>query len=203
MSTVKCAAWCGRGCTEAEYRAAVDRAAAIALELGPGWVPEIWENMGWHAAAVSACRRVRVYDHVRRDGPTTYSALIGPPNEGGGKWSGGGERPQLAVADAIAQIRHDLGLDGAGAALPGLLALTEGGKADDGSGDENGRWYLGSMNDATFIIDGPPCPSNDVGPHWYGPNAVAGPMLDEVLARKIVDAHNAALGVRRTAGGRT
>ena len=57
------------------------------------------------------------------------------------------------------------------------------------------RLYVGSMNDALFVIDQPPRPSHDEGP-WDGPN---GPNVidacgqDEALANRLVAAWNAAL----------
>lgn len=43
-----CSPRCGGGCTYAAYRAAEREAAALAKRMGPGWVPRVWENMGWH-----------------------------------------------------------------------------------------------------------------------------------------------------------
>lgn len=31
---------------------ATEAAAKLAEELGPGWKPEVWENLGWHHKAV-------------------------------------------------------------------------------------------------------------------------------------------------------
>lgn len=57
----------------------------------------------------------------------------------------------------------------------------------------NGRWYLGAMNDALFIIDGPPRPSNDDVVHERGANAIVPGVVGaarEAYAKAIVDAHN-------------
>ena len=57
------------------------------------------------------------------------------------------------------------------------------------------KWFLGSMNDALFIIDGPPRPApDDTGPYnWPGaPNPVSA-AIDDRNGKLIVEAHNAAL----------
>lgn len=54
-------------------------------------------------------------------------------------------------------------------------------------------WYLGAMNDATFIIDGPPYPApDDTGPYLAtgGPNPISG-AIDDRNGKLIVAAHNA------------
>jgi hypothetical protein len=60
---------------------------------------------------------------------------------------------------------------------------------------ENEHWYIGSMNDALFIIDKPPYPApDDTGP-WdspTGPNPISA-AIDEENAKLIVDAHNASI----------
>jgi hypothetical protein len=56
-----------------------------------------------------------------------------------------------------------------------------------------GHWYLGAMNDATFIIDKPPFPApDDTGPYLVpnGPEPVSG-AIDDRNGKLIIDAHNA------------
>lgn len=58
-----------------------------------------------------------------------------------------------------------------------------------------GPWYLGAMNDATFIIDKPPSPAmNDVGPYVMpdGPSPISA-AIDDRNGKLIVAAHNAAI----------
>ena len=45
---VYCAPACGRGCTHAEYLKAQKLAKKLAKQLGGGFKPVVWENMGWH-----------------------------------------------------------------------------------------------------------------------------------------------------------
>jgi hypothetical protein len=54
------------------------------------------------------------------------------------------------------------------------------------------KWYVGAMNDACFIVDTEPRPSTDYLPsdRAGGAEFIAGP-IDEKLARRVVDEHNA------------
>ena len=57
------------------------------------------------------------------------------------------------------------------------------------------KWYLGSMNDALFIIDKPPMPApDDTGPYEMpnGPKPISA-AIDERNGELIVAAHNAAI----------
>lgn len=66
--------------------------------------------------------------------------------------------------------------------------------------EKDGRWYLGAMNDALFIIDQPPRPSNDDVVHERGGAAIAPGVVGaerEDYAKKIVDAHNAVVAALR------
>jgi hypothetical protein len=46
-----CAPACGHACTEADHSMAKHNAAALAKQLGKGWRPIVWENLGWHYKA--------------------------------------------------------------------------------------------------------------------------------------------------------
>lgn len=43
-----CSPACGGGCTWTAFRRAKREAAALCKELGPGWEPRVYENLGWH-----------------------------------------------------------------------------------------------------------------------------------------------------------
>lgn len=61
--------------------------------------------------------------------------------------------------------------------------------------DKSGRWYLGTMNDAMFIISGPSLPApDDTGPYTWpsAPNPISA-AIDDRNGKLIVDAHNAEL----------
>lgn len=65
---------------------------------------------------------------------------------------------------------------------------------DSGAPKNPERWYLGSMNDAVFIINTPPRPSNDFPIHdrENGPTLVLRTHpLTKAEREAIVDAHNA------------
>lgn len=46
-----CSSKCGGGCTKAEFDRAVRVATKTASLLGPGWTPQVSENLGWHSRA--------------------------------------------------------------------------------------------------------------------------------------------------------
>lgn len=46
-----CSPWCGGGCTWESYQDACRDARALCAELGDGWEPRVWENLGWHFEA--------------------------------------------------------------------------------------------------------------------------------------------------------
>jgi hypothetical protein len=57
------------------------------------------------------------------------------------------------------------------------------------------RLYVGTMNDAAFVIDQPPRPSHDDGPSYHanGPNVIATCGSDFALAERLVAAWNTAI----------
>lgn len=50
-----CSPGCGLGCTKAGHDNAVEAAQALAAQLGEGWEPHVWENLGWHFRARKGC----------------------------------------------------------------------------------------------------------------------------------------------------
>lgn len=52
-----CSPACGGGkyCRKDWYDAAVAQAHRLAEELGDGWEPHVWENLGWHWCARKGC----------------------------------------------------------------------------------------------------------------------------------------------------
>lgn len=104
---IYCSPRCGHGCTHSAYLNAVAAADALAARIGPDWKPHVWENLGWHYAAHSACDRWKVHAHLRNGREDDYTAFLGPAGEGGGIWAERGETPQEAIehtkARALAQ----------------------------------------------------------------------------------------------------
>ncbi len=105
--TIKCAKWCGRGCTEEEYNDAVRRADQLVEHLGGmggRWVPRVMENMGWHSSVVSASGTVKVNVHTY-NGKSSYTAFVGSADTPGGQWAEHGDTPKGAVAAVIAKAK--------------------------------------------------------------------------------------------------
>lgn len=84
---VYCSPACGGGCTRADYEAARAAAADLARELGPGWAPHVWENLGWHYQATRGAISVRKF------GGRSYYAYA----DVGGVLPQAGYRPWVAV----------------------------------------------------------------------------------------------------------
>lgn len=45
---IYCSPACGGKCSVATFNKATFDAKALAKKMGPEWVPEVWENLGWH-----------------------------------------------------------------------------------------------------------------------------------------------------------
>ena len=104
----KCAKWCGGGCTQAQYDAAIVAAKVLSTSLGYGWKPRVWENLGWHYCAVSRNGFVKVHPFFdwRVKKVTSYTAFIGDI-VGGGRYTGDGDTPEKAIAAAELEARKD------------------------------------------------------------------------------------------------
>lgn len=103
----RCSDWCGHGCTEAEYQAAQKSALLLCTNLLKqdttkqyGWRPDVWENMGWHFAAISQCGRIKV--HSNGPGRRFWTAFLG------GRWAENGSSPARAVAAVLDAARSAL-----------------------------------------------------------------------------------------------
>lgn len=110
MTKRKCARWCGRGCTEAEYLDAKKKGAALAKKLGKGWKPEICENLGWHYRAVDATG----FWKVKPTSPgcpadSRYIAFLGP-GKAGGLFSEYGSTPESAVENTADAFKERLSM---------------------------------------------------------------------------------------------
>lgn len=70
-----CAPACGGGCTKAAYDAAVKRSRALAKRMGKGWVPRVWENLGWWYEAHKGV--LVIHPNDQRHGKTKdYTAFL-------------------------------------------------------------------------------------------------------------------------------
>lgn len=69
-----CSPACGGGryCRKEWYDTAVREAAALAERMGPGWKPNVWENLGWHYDVANGIGRITVDGNPVR----SYTAWI-------------------------------------------------------------------------------------------------------------------------------
>lgn len=108
---IYCSPGCGRGCTQEEFDDATRRGEALATELGAGWRARVWENLGWHFAAISPSGGIKV--HPVRTG--LWQAFLGEPDSRGGRWVECGDTPRAAVEVVLETARAEV------EALQGLL----------------------------------------------------------------------------------
>lgn len=99
-SRIKCAKWCGRGCTRKEYETAERNALELTRRLGKGWKPDVWENLGWHYATRRA--GVRVIPHYG-----AFTAYLNYKKSPGGRWVATASTPDGAIAKALALARKE------------------------------------------------------------------------------------------------
>jgi len=108
--SIYCSPACGGDCTFDAYQVALKNAAKLAECLGPDWRGDVWENLGWHYRALSACKRIKVNpNHWGGKNPESYSAFLGAPDFPGGKWAVSGKTPEEAVKLVIAYAKKDVG----------------------------------------------------------------------------------------------
>lgn len=60
-----CSIGCGNGCTKRQYEKAVKKADELCEELGVGWQPHVWENLGWHFLAFKGDCKVHKFSDNR------------------------------------------------------------------------------------------------------------------------------------------
>lgn len=61
---VYCSPRCGGRCKHSDFLKVTEMAKALALELGSGWKPRVWENLGWHASAEHRTVNAAVHPNV-------------------------------------------------------------------------------------------------------------------------------------------
>lgn len=102
-----CSPACGWGCTHCAYENAIAVSNALAREMGAGWAPQVWENLGWNWAIISSCGRIKV--HPSNGG---YIAFLGEPGPGG-RWAEHGKTAREAINAVLAAARAELARIGA------------------------------------------------------------------------------------------
>jgi hypothetical protein len=88
-------------------REAQNHGDALARELGEGWTPRVWENLGWHYSAMSSSDTISVHQTYSNN---RYLALAHTSGGSGGQpgLTGQGDTPRKAVEDTIARIRAEI-----------------------------------------------------------------------------------------------
>ncbi|MCI0408483.1 MAG: hypothetical protein L0191_07960 [Acidobacteria bacterium] len=104
---IYCSPACGHGCTMAEHDEAIRKARTLALKLGKGWRPEIWENMGWYWAVVNGGLKVHPTYSIRGR-VTGFMAFVGDPDSPGGRWVEHGETPKEAISKVLAVAKAEI-----------------------------------------------------------------------------------------------
>lgn len=56
---VYCSRGCGAYCLKTAHDRARKEARALVSDLGPGWKPSVWENMGWHYSVSNKIAEIR------------------------------------------------------------------------------------------------------------------------------------------------
>lgn len=107
---VYCAPACGFGCKWTAYETAVENASALAAQLGEGWEPRVWENVGWHYSAQTTDRRIKVHPggHDADGTVVSYTAFVSAEPSSGGRWVARGSTPRGAVEAAALDVYAEL-----------------------------------------------------------------------------------------------
>ena len=100
---IYCAPACGSGCTWAAYQKAIRDGSALARELPPGFLPHVWENMGWHYAATRKTpgAEIQVHPCNHQGRVISYTVFL----NGTKQFVTNGRTPAIALNKAILAAR--------------------------------------------------------------------------------------------------
>jgi hypothetical protein len=70
---IYCSPACGGRCRWADFEAANARAGTLARQLGHGWQPRVWENLGWHVQVKKGGATVTVTGEGRYHASVRFS----------------------------------------------------------------------------------------------------------------------------------
>lgn len=90
-----CSPACGGGCHYSAFLTANKKANALARALWTGWMPMVWENLGWYYAARKGC--AEVHPLISQG----YICFLNANKQCVGK----GATPKLAVEAAVKQLQ--------------------------------------------------------------------------------------------------
>lgn len=88
---VFCSPGCGGGCLRKDYEFVVAKSKRLAVDLGPGWEPNVFENMGWYWTVENKKLHLSVYQN--QNGKQTSAVL-------GDAFTGYGRTPEAAIRQA-------------------------------------------------------------------------------------------------------
>jgi hypothetical protein len=102
-----------KDCIEPARKLAAHLTGLGLLEYGPKkWKVEIWENLGWHYAAISPCGRWKVHPHHKdsdvRKKVRSYSAFLGEKGRAGGYWSEIANSARAAIVNTAKKAYEDI-----------------------------------------------------------------------------------------------
>lgn len=98
--TIYCAPFCGAKCTWAAFQDATKKAKILARTLGPGWKPQVNENMCWYWGATKGV--MKVYASNNHGGSKGSVGKYTCYCDTSTQFLGQGRTPKLAVSRAIA-----------------------------------------------------------------------------------------------------
>jgi hypothetical protein len=102
--------WRGKGLKRVDYEKAARAAERLSIRLGKGWLPHVWENLGWHWEVVRGLDPNDVWNgsglvvrHRKHD--NTYEVELRQQTEAGfDQFFAIASTPE----DAIGQVRQDV-----------------------------------------------------------------------------------------------
>lgn len=136
---IYCAPACGAKCKYADFELATKRAEKLAKRLGPGWIPVVHENMGWHYHVKSSCGRIRVSEHwpypqdlvgqTNELAPEDYTVFLNLDGKIGGRWVTKANTPEVGICCVLDQARSER--DAISAMLVGVESILSGQNSEE------------------------------------------------------------------------
>lgn len=95
-----CSPNCGCRCTKEDFDTATALAQSIVANLGAGWEPHVWENLGWHGDARRGESRVSLLP----DGHYAATVSLSKANTSLANITASSGSPEAALAAAVNQL---------------------------------------------------------------------------------------------------
>lgn len=74
------------------------KAQNLADQMGGGWSPDVWQNLGWHYCISSRCKRVKIYPNFDEK---SFIAFLSNNDGAGGRFAERGKTPMEALRAVI------------------------------------------------------------------------------------------------------